>query len=211
MSNLGRKLTRSLAETADIWQLYKGRKTKFEIFKIWLNINPIFEPIHFIISFFNVQKERVQRLYTYGKYLWDYGEFDWEYHVGLWELSLIRLQDTLKNGTSVHTKKSQRKLQMAINCLKRMRNTWDYYYEPADKAFQQRWGFCDSFELLEHPTHKNRFYTSRHQFRNSLTQKEQVRFDKEYKELLRLEDKMFKRDSELFGKLLSKHMQKWWN
>ncbi len=92
-----------------------------------------------------------------------------------------------------------------------MTNDWDMYHEPADEAFQKKWGFTDSYKLLDHPTRPNGFYTSRHAFRDSLPPAKQKLYDKEYLELLHVEDRMFKQDMQLFCKLWSRHIQKWWD
>ena len=211
MSRGWRKVMRSITEGKDLFELYKGKKTRWEIFKLMLYINPLFDPIHNVLTFFRIQQERIDRLWHYGKHIWTIGEFDHNWHMKLQLVSLKRLRHILRNGHHVYNAQADRKMLTCIVLLERMTNDWEAYYEPADAAFQKKWGFTDSHQLFTHPTDKSRFYTSRHAFRDSLPEAKQKLYDKEYKELLFVEDRMFKQDMQLFCKLWSKNVQKWWD
>ena len=211
MSRVGRKLIRALTEGKDLFELYKGKKTRWEIIKLALYINPIFDPYWKVVSFFRIQQERIERLYAYGKHIWSIGEFDYNWHMELQKLSLQRLNHIMRHGNSVFNKTADRKMKTCINLLERMTTPWESYHEPYDEAFCKRWNFVDEVKLLTHPTNPGQFYTSRHAFRDSLSPEQQVQFDKEYKEVLFIEDKMFAQDMQLFCKLWSKHVRKWWD
>lgn len=220
MGQLGRNLIRALKEANE---LYGNSVTlqEYSFFKrLWMSfwLSDLYTPIGKVETFITVQTERIKRLYAYGKYLWAYGEWDSAYSLGLLELNLRRLKRIMENGSSVFSKSRNRRMAIAIEMLKRMQDSNTYYSEPAFKDFDKRWGFVDRFELLDHPEdianprpHLKRFYTSRHQFRDSLPKKERIRYDKEYKELLLHEDKMFKRDMEVFCKIFSKDVRSWWD
>ncbi len=211
MSRVGRKLIRAMSEGKDLFEIYKGKKTRWEIIKLILYINPIFDPYWKVAQFFTIQKERINRLYAYGKHIWTVGEFDWQWHMELQLLSLKRLHKILQDGNAVYNKQAQRKMKTAITLLERMTNAWEVYHEPADAAFQKKWNFTDDYKLLDHPTLRSGFYTSRHMFRDSLDDMKKKIYDKEYKALLEVEDKMFKQDMELFCKIWGRHIQKWWD
>lgn len=212
MSKLGMQLIRALHEASgkDIRELYKDKSLKFKL-SMYFYTTPIFNPIHKVMQFFRIQRERINRLYAYGKHIWTIGEFDYNWHMELQLLSLKRLNHIMRNGNHVYNKVADRKMKTCIHLLERMTTPWESYHEPADDAFQKKWGFADTFSLFTHPTEPSRFYTSRHAFRDSLPPDKQVLFDKEYSEVLHIEDKMFKQDMQLFCKLWSKHVQKWWD
>lgn len=220
MSRTGRKLIRALSEGRDLFDLYKGKKTKWEIFKLMLYINPVFDWFWDIVNFFRIQQERINRLWHYGKHIWRTGEFDYNWHLELQLIGLKRLYDIMVNGNGVFSKVRRRKMRMAISLLERLNDPWEYYHEPADKAFQKKWKFKDQGKLLTHPDdianppgkgRGTRFYTSRDAFRDSLPLNKQKQFDKEYKEVLFIEDKMFKKDMELFCKIWSRNIKGWWD
>lgn len=220
MSRLGRKLIRAMTEGQDLFELYKGKKSKWEIFKLMLYINPFFDPYHKVMSFFNIQRERINRLYVYGKHIWRIGEWDYNWHLELQLISLKRLYDIMVNGNGVFSKVRRRKMRTAIALLERLNDPWEHYHEPADKAFCKKWNFTDKGRLLTHPDdianppakgRGTRFYTSRHAFRDSLPADKQIQFDKEYKVVLFIEDVMFKQDMDLFCKIWSRNIKSWWD
>lgn len=217
MSALGRKLLQALKEDRSTWELYKDKPLLYRL-KMWFYLSDLFEPIQRCISFYNIQKERINRLYAYGKHIWTIGEFDHSWHLQLQLLSLKRLHRIMRGGNHVWSKTADRKMVTCIQLLERMTSPWESYHEPADEAFRKRWNFQDKFELLDHPEdianprpNLKRWYTSRDAFRDSLPPVQQKRFDREYKEVLYVEDRMYKQDCELFTKLWSKHHQKWWD
>ena len=211
MSRVGRKLIRALTEGKDLFELYKGKKTKWEIIKLALYINPVFDPFWKVVSFYHIQKERVERLIAYGKHIWTTGEFDYQWHMELQLVSLQRLHHIMKNGNHVWSKTADRKMLTCVKLLERMTTPWESYHEPADDAFQNKWKFEDTYSLFTHPTDKGRFYTSRHAFRDSLSPDQQKLFDRDYTAVLHVEDKMYEQDLELFTKLWKKHHKKWWD
>lgn len=210
MSALGRKLLQALKEDRSTWELYKDKSVWYRL-KMWFYLSDLFEPIQKVISFYHIQMERIERLWHYNKHIWTIGEFDHAWHLELQLISLKRLHKIMKNGNHVWSKVADRKMLTCIHLLERMLKPWENYHEPADEAFQKRWNFVDDHRLLTHPDSPSRFYTSRHAFRDSLPPEKQILFDKEYRELLHIEDRMYKQDCELFCKLWQKHHQKWWD
>jgi len=220
MGNLGRELIKALKEANE---LYGNSVTlqKYSFFKrLWMAfwLSDLYNPIGKVESFIRRQIERITRLYAYGKYLWAYGEWDSGYSLGLLELNLRRLKRIMENGTSVFPKGRNRRMTIAIEMLKRMQDPHTHYYEPAIKEFDKKWGFVDRLEILTHPDdvtnpkpHYKRWYTSRDAFKNTLSKRDRIRYDKEYKEILFLDDKMFKRDMEVFCKIFSKDVRSWWD
>lgn len=210
MSNIGRSLIRALQEDRGTWQFYKDKPFFYRL-KMWFYLSDLFNPIQKVITFYNIQKERINRLWHYGKYIWGIGEWDWNWHLGLQLLSLKRLYTIMENGSSVFSKTRKRKMRTAIALLERMNDPWESYHVPADEAFTKKWGFVDDYKLFTHPTQPQRFYTSRHAFRDSLKGFQQKQFDKEYKEVLFIEDKMFAQDMELFCKIWKRNLRSWWD
>lgn len=217
MGRLGRKLIQSLSEGKSVWEIYKDKPLSEKLIHLWY-VLPIFDPIHSVISFFAIQMERIERFWVYGKHIWRIGEFDYNWHLELLELSLKRLRDIMVNGHCVVTKTKRRKIDTAINLLHRMNNSWETYQEPAREAFDKKWNFQDDLKLLVHPDditdpkpHSRRWYTSRDAFRNALPPAKQRLYDKEYKENLYVEDKMFNQDMELFCKIFKRHVRSWWD
>lgn len=221
MGRLGRDLLRGLREANE---LYNNSVTlgEYGFFKrLWMAfyLSDLYNPISKVESFIAIQKERITRLYAYGKYLWAYGEWDSSYSLGLLELNLRRLQRICRNGSSKVPRSRDRRMSIAIECLKRMQDPFDHYTLPAMTAFDKRWNFTDDFEFLDHPDDATdpipmgkRVYTTRSKFRDSLPEKVKARYDKEYREqVLEIENKMWKRDMELFCKILQKDVRTWWD
>ena len=219
MGKVGRKLIRALREMRDVYDIKKKEPWYTRVYYA-IYLSDLLDPIYNLhTKLWVVPKERVKRIYAYAKAVWEIGEWDWSWHMRLMSFSLKRLHKCMKNGSSVFSKTKERKMLTAIALLDRMVDPWESYHEPASKAFEKRWSMEQvGFELLDHPEdianprpHLKRWYTSRDRFRDNLPPDKRKQYDKEYKELLNIEDKMFKKDMELFCKIFSRHVQSWWD
>jgi len=218
MGSLGRNLIKSLKEANDSYNNSSFYKKYKPLKRLWMMfwLSDYYEPIGKVITFYNIQNERIRRLWAYGKYLWAYGEWDSSYSLGLMELNLKRLQHIIKNGSSLVPRSRARRMSIAIECLKRMQDPFEYYYLPAKAAFDKKWGIKnDKYEFVPFIDENGRKYTtlvsSADKRRKQLKPKQQVLFDKEYKQVLFIEDKMFKRDMEIYCKIFSKDVRSWWD
>lgn len=214
MGRLGRQLIKALKEANGTYKVSKKTNIFSRLWEaFWLS--DFYEPIDKVETFIRIQIERIKRLYAYGKYLWAYGEWDSAYSLGLLELNLRRLKRIIENGHHVLYKSRQRRMATAIECLKRMQDPFEYYYLPAKAAFDKKWGIKnDKYEFVPFIDENGRKYTtlvsSADKRRKQLKPKQQILFDKEYKQVLFIEDKMFNRDMEMFCKIFAKDVRSWW-
>lgn len=169
-----------------------------------------FNPIYNVYThIYVIPKQRIKRIAYYMKHIWSIGDWDYNWHLELLALSLKRLRRHIIEGTGVVSGKKKRKMDTTIGLLNRMLDPWESYHEPAYKAFKARWKFNDDGPVFK--VENGRIRTFKDDFRETLDDQQKVLFDKEYTQILRVEDVMFKKDMELFCKLFSRHVTSWWD
>ena len=210
------KALRSIDDSISTFNLPSNKKKPL-LERIWhtIYLSDFADPFHkAYINFYVVPLERIKRIYAYAKVVWDTGEFDYAWHLRLWTASLKRLRHIMINGSSVLPKSKLRKLNTAIALLERMESPWENYHEPAAAAFDKKWGVAPDgldFRRVTDPVTGRVYSTLGDSRRDRLSPEEQIRYDKDKKELYGIEDKMFKQDMALFTKILSKHLTSWWD
>lgn len=210
------KALRSIKDDVNSFNLPSAKKKPL-LKRIWdvIYLSDFADPFHkAYINFYVVPLERIKRIYAYSKVVWGTGEFDYGWHLNLWIHSLKRLRHIMVNGSSVLPKSKLRKMNTAIALLERMHDPWESYHEPAAMAFDKKWGVKETgldFRRVTDPVTGRVYSTLGDSRRDRLNPEEQIRYDKDKKELYGIEDKMFKQDMALFCKIFSKHLQSWWD
>jgi len=153
-----------------------------------------------ITVLFSVGRERIERLWIYGKYIWNIGEWDHSWHTGLWKLGLERLyeiQDDHPYTTFKH--RDKRKMRTAINLLDRISKDYTFDNGGHMDYFWKKWG-KPYFKCIPHIVDKNN---------EKLNPKQLAQKNKERIRVWENEKYRTTQDLELLGKILKTDLNKW--
>lgn len=151
---------------------------------------------------FTIQKERIERLWVYGKYVWKLGEWDHSWHTGLWKLSLERLYKIMDEGHAIFPEKEKRKMKTVIKLLERLSDSDLYHDDPHYIYYRKKWGEPD-FDF------SGNYFKDRNE--EKLTNKQKEQKHKDFKRVMKHINYQRRQDIELFGRILKTDLYKWWD
>jgi len=135
---------------------------------------------------------KIKRIIEWLPVLWRTEDYDHAYATEIWAYSLERLRDQMLAGYGVITKTKLRKINTAINLLKRISRDHEYTDKHFDDLVKQYGRLTVKCLDDDHKPWPKEGY-------NKL------------RDLYKLEEKLFKQDVGLLAKILERHLRGWWD
>ena len=161
-----------------------------------------------ITNFFRSIKYGIENLIIWAPIIWKDRDWDHWYLYKMFKFKLIQMEKLhRKYGMSVNSENTADQMKICINLLERLIN--DEYGESIFKHHNKKWGrphfnweYCKDRKGCSelHITHRHV---------NSEEDKKQER--KEFRRLIKHEEILKRQDIEYLFKLMTKHIQGWWD